>query len=51
MPSGPHFTPSTTQSVKSFWFESLLSEPTSKTEMSPLPPGPVSLGPLPVLMT
>jgi len=31
MPSGAHFTPSTMQSVNSFWFETLLSAPTSKT--------------------
>src|SRR5947209_14788000 len=50
-PSGPHFTPSTMKSLNSFPFESLLSAPTSKTYISPLPPGPVSPGPLPVLMT
>jgi len=50
-PSGPHFTPSIMKSLNSFWLESLLSLPTSKTCMSPLPPGPVSPGPLPVLMT
>src|SRR5262245_66457713 len=40
-PSGPHFTPSTMQSVNTFWFDSLLSDPTSRTWMSPLPAGPV----------
>ena len=36
--------------LKSLPFDSLLSEPTSKTYMSPLPPAWVSPGPLPVLM-
>src|SRR4030095_7422910 len=48
-PSGPHFTPSTMKSLKSLWFESLLSEPTSNTYTSPLPPGPVSPRALAVL--
>src|SRR5258706_14126304 len=50
-PSGPHFTPSTMKTLKSLRLESLLSEPTSKTYTSPLPPGPPSPGPLPVLTT
>ena len=37
--------------IEIFWFESLLSDPTSKTKISPLPPVPVSPGPFPVLMT
>src|SRR5205823_3578844 len=40
IPSGPHFTPSTMQSVNSFWLEALLSA-TSNTCTSPLPPAPV----------
>src|SRR6185295_9867257 len=47
-PSGPHFTPSTMQSLNTLWFDSLLSAPTSNTWTSPLPPGPVSPGPFPV---
>src|SRR5438270_13880472 len=50
-PSGPHFTPSTMKSLNSFRFETLLLPPTSNEYISPLPPGPVSPGPLPVLMT
>src|SRR5262245_8363495 len=50
-PSGPHFTPSTTKSENNFWFDSLLSLPTSNTYILPFPPGPVSPGPLPVLIT
>ena len=37
------------QSLNRLRFESLLSVPTSATKISPLPPGPVSPGPLPVL--
>jgi hypothetical protein len=43
--------PSIMKSLKSFWFDSLLSAPTSNTCMSRLPPGPLSPGPGPVLMT
>jgi hypothetical protein len=50
-PSGPHLMPSIMKSLKSFWFDSLLSAPTSNTCMSRLPPGPLSPGPGPVLMT
>src|SRR5882724_7271419 len=50
-PSGPHLTPSTMKSENRLPFESLLSVPTSNTNMSPLPPGPVSPGPLPVEAT
>src|SRR4029077_20402439 len=50
-PSGPHFTPSITQSLNRLRLESLLSVPTSNTKISPLPPGPVSPGPLPVEAT
>jgi len=50
-PSGPHFTPSIMKSLKSFRLETLLLLPTSKTYISPLPPGPWSPGPLPVLIT
>src|ERR1700722_7625778 len=51
IPSGPHFTPSMVKSLNRFWFESLLSVPTSNTFTSPLPPAPVSPGPLPVETT
>src|SRR2546428_3676576 len=50
-PSGEHFTLSIMKSLKSFRLETLLFVPTSKEYISPLPPGPVSPGPLPVLMT
>src|SRR5664279_5671539 len=50
-PSGPHFTPSTMKSLNRLWLLSLLSVPTSNTNMSPLPPAPVSPGPLPVEAT
>ena len=37
--------------LNSLLLDTLLSPPTSNTYMSPLPPGPVSPGPLPVLIT
>src|SRR6476620_8594212 len=50
-PSGPHFTPSIMKSAKRLGLETDPSAFTSSTNMSPLPPGPVSPGPLPVLTT
>src|SRR5437660_1950960 len=50
-PSGEHLTPSIVKSANRLGFAGLLSAPTSKTKTSPLPPGPASPGPLPVLTT
>ena len=51
MPSGEHLTPSIVKSAKRFALVSFASAPTSNTNTSPFPPGPVSPGPLPVLTT
>ena len=48
--AGAQVTPSILKSEKRRPFESV-PVPTSKTNMSPCPPGPVSPGPLPVLAT
>src|SRR6516164_9819043 len=50
MPSGEHLTLSIMKSEKRRAFDALAPD-TSSTNRSPLPPGPVSPGPLPVLTT
>src|SRR5688572_31346818 len=49
-PSGPHFTPSTMKSLNSFRFVTRVLA-TSNTNISRVPPGPLSPGPRPVLIT
>src|SRR5262249_48130804 len=49
-PSGEHLVLSIMKSENRFAFDALVSV-TSRTNMSPLPPGPVSPGPRPVLTT
>src|SRR5438046_10579741 len=50
IPSAEHLTPSIVKSAKRFGFPSFAPS-TSNTNTSPLPPGPLSPGPFPVLTT